>query len=545
MLGAAAALFGVMLCINTGSNNDLFWQLRTGHDILATHTLPHANTYSYVRAGSPWVVHEWLTFVLFALAYAQAGFAGVFLFQAVLVGIYGALLYAIALREMRAALPALGLTVVAELTSASLLEPRPQLFTYIGFAGLCWLIRSAQSQPRRIYAAVPFFVLWANLHAGVVVGVALLGVSAVCAGVQASLYRGRAASPEKHQPDEAASDASTAGRHLGLATLLCAAATLINPYAWHIYQNLAQTINNTVMLDNVTEWKSPDFHLVAGRTLEVFLGLTLFGLLASRERRGAIDVILVAYFAHESLHAIRNAPLLAIVGVAFAGRHIESAIESMLGPKDSEESIFFARRPRGLICGVLLLTTVALCAMRTERVLALTPGAASGLTRLADASVGLSSFPDAACRFVEGEGFPRSMRLYNSYDDGGFLIWRLPEFPVFADGRADIYFGAPLERVHDMTTVPYDWSAKIDPEHPDFALLGVDEQQARLFLQSPRWALVYVDRPTIDAHGDAVNNSFIFIRREPRYRTLIDRCRRDCPAYAQVRAAYPDYAAAD
>jgi hypothetical protein len=30
-------------------------------------------------------------------------------------------------------------------------------------------------------------------------------------------------------------------------------------------------------------------------------------------------------------------------------------------------------------------------------------------------------------------------RLFNSYNWGGYLLWALPEYPVFVDGRTDLY----------------------------------------------------------------------------------------------------------
>ena len=30
-------------------------------------------------------------------------------------------------------------------------------------------------------------------------------------------------------------------------------------------------------------------------------------------------------------------------------------------------------------------------------------------------------------------------RLFNSYNWGGYILWELPEYPVFIDGRTDLY----------------------------------------------------------------------------------------------------------
>jgi hypothetical protein len=34
---------------------------------------------------------------------------------------------------------------------------------------------------------------------------------------------------------------------------------------------------------------------------------------------------------------------------------------------------------------------------------------------------------------------PHDERMFNSYNWGGYLLWELPEYPVFIDGRTDLY----------------------------------------------------------------------------------------------------------
>ena len=50
------------------------WHLRTGHEILATGAVPVADTYSYTRAGQPWVATQWLADAIMSVAYAVGGY---------------------------------------------------------------------------------------------------------------------------------------------------------------------------------------------------------------------------------------------------------------------------------------------------------------------------------------------------------------------------------------------------------------------------------------------------------------------------------------
>src|SRR5881396_909459 len=44
---------------------DFWWQAKTGEVILKTHSVPHQDVFSWTATGQPWMVHEWLTEVLF------------------------------------------------------------------------------------------------------------------------------------------------------------------------------------------------------------------------------------------------------------------------------------------------------------------------------------------------------------------------------------------------------------------------------------------------------------------------------------------------
>src|SRR5215470_5089194 len=66
---------------------DLWWHLRTGQDILASHTIPHTDIYSYTKAGSEWVTHEWLSEVVFYVIFRVASWTGLITFLSALIAL--------------------------------------------------------------------------------------------------------------------------------------------------------------------------------------------------------------------------------------------------------------------------------------------------------------------------------------------------------------------------------------------------------------------------------------------------------------------------
>ena len=59
------------------NDGDTWSHVATGQWILQHGAVPRADPFSYTFAGAPWTAHEWLSEVLFALAFRAAGWSGV------------------------------------------------------------------------------------------------------------------------------------------------------------------------------------------------------------------------------------------------------------------------------------------------------------------------------------------------------------------------------------------------------------------------------------------------------------------------------------
>ena len=71
----AVAAFSPRVFIDGDTN----WHVAAGRWILAHHTVPTTDPFSFTFAGKPWIAHEWGSEVLMALAYFAAGWSGVVL----------------------------------------------------------------------------------------------------------------------------------------------------------------------------------------------------------------------------------------------------------------------------------------------------------------------------------------------------------------------------------------------------------------------------------------------------------------------------------
>ncbi|BDI32807.1 hypothetical protein CCAX7_48580 [Capsulimonas corticalis] len=532
ILGLVLIVFVVSLCFNPAECNDLFWQIRTGHDIAVTGHAPHSDTFSWTRYGTPWIAHEWLCFLLMWKLMQIGGFSAIWIAESAMVALTFIVVYIHILRETEGSpITSFLLALSAAIVSCGFFQPRPHLWTYLFLAitiATIMRLRKPDASWKNSWLLLIVFLIWSNVHAGVIVGVGMVFAFAIGDALQAW------SSPAER------GDLLARAKRTALLGIACAATTFFTPYSWHIYENMGATLGNTTMLNIVSEWASPNFHDADGKVLEVFLGLLAYGVAFTRRKREWAPILILILLVHEALAASRNVPLLAVAGMMLISPDIYSGIKRhLLTSRDAGASLF-AASPTLVSVIAVAVAIVAASAMRSASALQNIGYPHEPLApRIATASYQLGSFPSAACRFMEAEQFPASVKIYNIYDIGGYLIWRLPQYPVFVDGRADVYFGKTLEDTNKIYSLPYNWRSLMDSYGVDVIFTTATQNQTKIYLDAPDWALVYADRAALAGSPKSKStkvNALIFVKRLPKYSALIARCRRDCPAISQMQA---------
>src|SRR5205085_4461392 len=131
--------------------------------------------YTFTFAGTWWVPYQWLGEVGMALAHRAGGFDAQLLGAVTIVAAVFAWLFARLLRTGLHPVIA-GATVALGLAAASShFHVRPHLFTILCTAVTVALLADidAGAAPlRRLAWLVPLFVVWANVHGGVIGGIA-------------------------------------------------------------------------------------------------------------------------------------------------------------------------------------------------------------------------------------------------------------------------------------------------------------------------------------------------------------------------------------
>jgi hypothetical protein len=87
--------------------------------------------------------------------------------------------------------------------------------------------------------------------------------------------------------------------------------------------------------------------------------------------------------------------------------------------------------------------------------------------------------------------------LFNSYNWGGYLIWELPEYPVFVDGRTDLYDDQFLTEYLSIVFAQEGWDEKLDRDGINLVLIEPQSMLGRMLeeraLNNGGWKQLYRD----------------------------------------------------
>ena len=486
LLGTVFGLQGRLL----GYDGDAAWNLRIGQQILA-HGIPRTEFMLSTTYGHPAIYYEWLSQVFFALANRVAGLNGVVTLAGALIALTGVGLYH-ALRRRGAGLPlALLLTAFGLLLTSLTWTARAQLFSLaLVLWWTEWLRRYwADGRRARLVAFPLVMALWANLHGGFILGVALLGVATIVAWL-APTDRGQA-SPK---------DLTVC---LG-ATLV---AVLATPWGLSLPLHVLDFFSNPLISRYTVEFRSPDFHsaipllflALVFATVGVWLWLASLG-----RRPSTLAIAHVAVWTFLAIYTVRYIPIWALVTLPILA---ESVVSGRRAHDDanaaSQPTAFFwrVRLPRVVRTGIQRLdATDALVgrgvwsglAVVALVALALHGGRLPSGARALNAQFDAKTFPVEAAQQLRREGLPPGAG-FTTYTWGSYLDEALPEFHPFVDSRSDSYSERLLQDYLDIVGIAPNWRRLLVQYDLRWALLPRAEPLAQALALLPSWSCAQAD----------------------------------------------------
>lgn len=464
------------------ADGDTGWHIRTGEWILGQRQFAYRDLFSFSRQGEPWFAWEWLSDVFFALLHQAGSLQAVALFGMVAGALYCGIVFRHMIWQGVNLWIALPLAFLAFGSVTLHLLARPHLFTLLLVPAVVWWIEADRRCPTRsIWLLVPLAALWANLHGGWLALIALLGLAS--AGAAAEAWQGNT---QWHQ-----------ARRYGLLAVLCAAASLVNPYGWKLHAHIWQYLRADYILNMVGEFRAPSFRGEPMMHYEITLlaAVAACGVLLLRGQ--IVRVLWILFWAHASLQSARHIPLFAAVALPFLAAELQRLWDG------------WARRA-GRRSVLATLAELAGDAGPQLRRTSLWPAVL--LTAVALQAVPFPYFED-----FPAERFPTAIvqrhgsrlegaRIFTSDQWADYLIYRMwPRVHVFFDGRSDFY-GREIatDYLAAMEGKPR-WQEVLDRYRFAAVLLPPATPLASLLKLSPHWAvaeddgqaLLFIRRPEI------------------------------------------------
>lgn len=479
-------------------NQDLGRHLKVGQIIWQTGHVPNTNLFSYTNQDFPFINHHWLSEVIYYLLSLVIGIKGLIVFNALTILTAFALVWRLAWRKDYFIFS----TLAAMLGAGLILERtdiRPESFGFLLFAlFLVILDKNKEKISWHFWLLAPLAALWVNLHISFIYGLVLMFfffLDRLWQRRRAVYLLARQKKLERYMAQ------------VMLLGILAGAAALVNPNTWRgalyplfIFGNYGYTIvENQSPFFLETLMQNPIIALFKVSLVALALAFLMnLGRIRLFYLLGALLLVIMSW------SAIRNFPLLGLIILPVLTENFISAREKF-SRYFARAKLSFGKWEKWRGRGILRLLTFALIfvilgtsiyavatnrfylkSMKSERFGLLIPKGA-----------------EAAVDFLKQNKVQGP--LFNNFDIGSYLIWRLwPEHKVFVDGRPEAYPAQFLQSVYiPMQTDSATWKKYADEiykinlvffAHTDATPWG--QEFLRQMAQRKGWAMVYLD-PTV------------------------------------------------
>jgi len=443
----------------TSINQDIGRHLALGEIIWDNGDVPKTNLFSYTNPDFPFINHHWLGEVFLYLGSVLAGLKGLIILKAVIITLAFALVFFSFYKKETVVF-----SVISGLISIFILiertDVRPEIFSFL-FLGWYLFILFRCPNSKLIWTLPVIQLIWVNTHIYFFLGPLIF--------LLFSAGRGLLVKSDRFL--------------LILVGFLIFMVNLINPFGWQgtLYPLLAFQNYGYSIVEN----QGPFFLKVWGypwlTTYALFLGIIfvalsfLFNLKNLGKNTFEFSLFMVAVIL--SFKMIRNYPIFAMSLLPIS---IKNFYESGIEIKNFKNLFSLA-----------VLVVIFIFAAMTNQIYK-----EAGLGRRFGLLV--PSGVQAAVDFVRENNLRGP--IFNNFDVGSFLIWKLPKEKVFIDGRPEAYPADFIQNVYiPMQEEPEMWE-KYSKEYGINYVFWLytditpwSQKFVSFMIQNPDWPLAYRD----------------------------------------------------
>ena len=454
-------------------DGDTWWHLRAGAWMVEQRQVLAHDEFSTTRPGQPWFNHSWLAQILLYLVWNGYGYTGLNLATALVVSLA---FWLVSLQMPGPAWLKAVILLLAAAASSVYWSAGPELLSFLLAAVFASVLEHYRWRGyNRLWLLPPLMALWVNLNGGFVLGFLLLLVTLGGQALSRLLRRsGPGVLPRRGL------------LMLGVATLACLAVVPLNPLGAELYLYPLRSLSPGLVREFVQEWQPPNFHLPS---MQLFIGLCLALLAAlglSRRRIDLTDLAIISASTYLGLVAARNIPLAALLAPPIIMRHAASGLADLRASRPLAADGAQAGGGWPILNWALLLVALA------GGLLKVTAEASAASSQRAVDQLA----PVRAVDYLQTSAPPGP--IFNTYQWGGYLTWRLyPDYPVFVDGRTDLYDDDLLQEYLDAVQGLPGYLELLDRYNLNLVLVETRSMLDQRMRREPDWRLLYADNQAV------------------------------------------------
>lgn len=462
-LGLVVALFACILTLRKVENFDIWWHIKVGEGIVRDLRIPLQETFSHTMAGTPWTPHEWFAEVIFYLVNSLGGVNALSLFTAAVAGLTAWLCW-LRGRRLGAEVWSLAILIVwAFLVARFRFMARPHIFFFLFASTLLFLLESHSSERSgnkgwSLLAIPMLLVCWVNTHGSFPLA---YGFLAVWAGWESY-------SRKRRWP-------------LGIF-VLCLPLIIMNPGGVDTLVTMKNLFVKASLTSEIMneEFSSPSIHGYPYFWSFLALTVSVVVLTFTKKRIGWLEAFTLGLTALLALKSVRFIAIFVIASVPYVAVRLNALLHTACMMRIP----VWEKVSNGRLFGAIVLATLMVAGFYESY----------APSKAYEWGMGLDekTVPAGAADFLDQSGL-RDIRLYNNFEYGGYLSYRLfPRFAIARDGRAEIF--APLNNAFMLHTTQ-EYRLMMDRFRFQAAVVTLEPSNGfeKLMRDDPGWVLVYWD----------------------------------------------------
>jgi len=423
---------------------DFGWHMKTGELIWQTRAVPDLNLNDYTLAGTHWVDHEWLANIFIYLIYHNFGYIALSVFFALIV--LAALIIQLQFTRKYFLPNDRGLILVLALQLAGLYASLPHLgiriqeitVLFLLLLGIIIFLYNKNKNYKILFWLIPLFIIWASAHGGFLIGLAVLGIFIFIKALELL-------SAKKFPLSFLDYSRVLSNKEIGIFagfSVLATVSTLATPYDWRLYGFLF-TYGGSYYQTHLAEWQGQYFYplvypqLAYLEILLVFLALVLISAFIAKANRRRIDLydfILTAVFVVLAIRARRHFPLLFIISLPIMAKFFMDFYFANFSAKKAKAPEIKSAGNRAARLNNLINIFLAVVIIFSGALIALK----INFTAHPETAY-QKGYPYQAAVFLRAHPEWNSLKIFNEYAWGGYLLWQNPGRQLFLDGRLPQY----------------------------------------------------------------------------------------------------------